>query len=319
MEKHLRFVALTVLISFAVLGCNSQIPLLTPTTETPIPTYTSTSSPTSTATPRPTHTVTPTATITPSPSSSCDADEVLRAIKADFPYDEFAVHYNNFADFDNIATLIVWYVDPEIDPEAGEAEIEQNAELAKQNAILASQQLVQQHACIKSLFDAINPIVVDENYNGWFSGRAEVEKFSSSENLSESELESIEAAFEIGYLRTELPAAIQAAPSDSCTWPETQQKIQNHFSPDRENVAFYFVKDEVGVNVWTQWDGPTDFRAMASILNVAMELDCLHPSPTQLIMVIVDSDGNVGLAGILPAEGIENLDINQMQIFYYQE
>jgi hypothetical protein len=47
-----------------------------------------------------------------------------------------------------------------------------------------------------------------------------------------------------------------------------------------------------------------------------MELDCLYLSPAQLLMIIVDSDREVGMFALMPYNGIENLDLNQMQILY---
>ena len=81
-------------------------------------------------------------------------------------------------------------------------------------------------------------------------------------------------------------------------------------------MSFYFVIDEAGTNVWAQWDGPSDFLALASILNITMELDCLHPSPTQLLTITVDQDGEVGMIALLPESGIKTMDLNQLQVLY---
>ena len=312
----------TILLSPVLWGCNTQPVSPTPTqTRTASPTNTPTSSPTPTEThtptpsftPSPTNTETPTLTSTPSPAPTCDADELLKDIKVNFQYDEFEVFYNIIQ---GTSTLTIWYVDQDINPDASGDEIEQNVQYALRNAALVSQQLARQNPCIEELFTVINPIVVDENYNGWFSGQVDPANLPASENPSESELESIANAFKIGYMRTSSTEPEKPGPSGSCTWIETREKIQLHFSTDRENVSFYFVIDDLGANVWAQWDGPTDILALASILNIAMELDCLHPSPTQLLFVIVDENGKVGLIGMLPSEGIKSMDTNQIKILF---
>ncbi len=55
------------------------------------------------------------AAITPSPTPSCNADEVLKDIKANFQYDEFEVYYNTIQ---GTTSLAIWYVENEIDPVA---------------------------------------------------------------------------------------------------------------------------------------------------------------------------------------------------------
>jgi hypothetical protein len=238
---------------------------------------------------------------------------VLKNIKANFPYDEFEVSYHTI---ENLKSLDLWYMDPEIDLGATGDEIDQNAALAMRNAAFASQQLVKIDCCVAPLFDFVNPIVVDSNYNGWFSAQVDTNILTDSDKPGEDELSAIEASFEVGYYRTNAPTPLPPAQSGSCSWQETRTKIQRHFSTERENVSFYFVIDETGSNVWAQWDGPTGFLAMASILNVAMELNCLHPSPTQLFMIVVNEQGKVGMFSLLPEDGIKNLDLNQLQILY---
>ncbi len=310
-------------MSVVLVGCNAQ-PEVSPSatatqtvlptnTNTPIPTATATLMPTETFTPVPTSTDTPVPTFTPSPTPDCDPDDVLRNIKANFPYEEFEISYLTM---DDLSTLTLWYVDSEINPIAGSDDVDQNAELAMRGAALASQRLAQIDSCIPFLFEAINPIVVDSNYNGWFSAQVEPNLLPEGENPSEDELDAVEAVFTIGYVRTIAPEQPRPAPSGACTWQDTRARIQNHFFIERQNVTFYFVIDETGRNVWAQWDGPADFLAFASMMNVAMELGCLHPSPTQLLMIVVDEQGEVGMMALWPESGFEALDLNQVRILY---
>lgn len=285
----------------------------TPTnTSTPTLTNTPTASPTATVTPGPTATPTLPPTITPSPTPDCEADRVLRILKDQLSFQEFEVYHYTI---EGLSVLTLWYINPDINPEASESEVEKNAREALRSAAEASFLLTETDVCVAYLFDSINPIVVDKQYHGWFSGQIETGEIPTEEP-SGADWFDFQALFQTLYIRNTAPPTIGPASSGSCSWQETRDNIQRHFFAGRENVSFSFIIDEVGVNVYAQWDGPTDFLAYASILNVAMELECLHPEPTQLFIQIVDEKGQIGLIALLDQEGIQNLDLNQLMILY---
>lgn len=253
--------------------------------------------------------VTPTkgvAAASPTPSD-CSRDQVLARLKADFPYPEFTLIYNSFQGLD---ILNIWFVDPEIDPKAQDADLAPNAILALRHATALSHRLGRKDPCIGRLFTTINPIVVDSNYNGWFSGNIRPADLPGTDDLTEAQIEALEDAFEIAYWRRNPPAPQGPAPAASCTWAEARVRIQRHFNPSRENVGFMLVIDENGVKIYAQWDSDAKLLGrdatqwwalqMASMLNVAMELPCLHPVPTALIVTVVDAEGAIELLGILP-------------------
>jgi hypothetical protein len=308
---------LVLIVCLCLTSCSSLSPSPTPTQTQP-PTRTPTPSPTATKTPVPTSTLTP--TLEPSPTSSCDPDEVLANLKALVPYEEFAVHHNIIRD---LHTLAIWFVDPHLDPLASEEAIGENFDLAFVDAIQLSHQLNLEDTCIEVLFDVINPIVVDGAYNGWFSGMIEPSSLPRQASLNESDIDQVADEYIVGYRREGPTSSIDRppAPTGSCTWQETKEMIWQHFAPSRQNVAFYFVIDDVGVNVWAQWDGPADIVIMsASLLNVVMELHCLYPYPVRLIVLVVDDMGEATLIGLLEGEVVRGGDfaeaINQFQVVY---
>ena len=93
-----------------------------------------------------------------------------------------------------------------------------------------------------------------------------------------------------------------------------------------ENVGVQFVIDDAGTNVYAQWDSDvgqlntTTWWAlqMASTLNVAVGLPCLYPAPTQLWIMVVDSNGKIELIGKLPNPNRKpsDIDLNQFKIIY---
>ena len=82
-------------------------------------------------------------------------------------------------------------------------------------------------------------------------------------------------------------------------------------------VGFYLVIDQLGVNLWAQWDGPTGPEMVTvNLLNIALEIECLFPSPNNLLYMVVDGDdGRVKLfEGFFRDE--EGVDMNSYQVFY---
>lgn len=299
-------------------GCTVPMASLAPTataTLTPLPAATATVIPSATFTLPPTATKAPTRTPKPTATAkpNCDADQLLKKLKTTLTYEEFSISHNLIQ---GTSSLNVWWVDPELDPQATGDQIEANSRLAQQHAAAVSLQLQSVDQCVEAMFTVINPIVVDKNYNGWFSAQIAPADLPDTSSPTQAQIDEAAAAFKIGFLRDQATVPLAPAPTGSCTWKSANENLHQHFAASRENVSFYLVQDYNGVNVWAQWDGPTGVFAMASLLNVILEIKCLHPAPDQVIVVIVDAQGTVGLIGILPGAGVESEDINQFEIVY---
>lgn len=278
--------------------------------------------PTPTATFIPTVTLTPTniPTNTPIPTSTklppCDADQTIKNLKSKIVFDEFVVLHNKLQ---GKSFLVVWFVDSEINPTPKVSEISQNAELAIRKSLILSQELNASDACVGRLFDMINAIAVDKNYNGWFSGQIKTTDLPSTITTDEQQLDEISKLYEIGYLRDKMTAQPKSMPSGKCTWIEARENLHNHFSSERENVGFYFVLDDAGVNVWAQWDSKPEFLQLnlpASLLNIGMEIECLFPQPDRLIFYTVDDNGEIQIAGMWNWGDIKSQNIGQVQVLY---
>jgi hypothetical protein len=216
-------------ISLLISGCASVFPEPTPT---------STQTPTATDTPRPTDTPTPTT----DPMSLCEYDaDFFTTLRAELPIDEVVI-YRHFINGGH--TLIVWYVEPELETEISTIdELYENQEIAVANALVSAAQLKRGYPCVE-YFDTIELVVVDSNYHGWFSGAINPEDIPDTPY--DSALTDLFDAAEIGYLRDEIPDSTDKAPSNSCDWVTTHEKIQQHYSPTLVNAAFYFVRDSRG-------------------------------------------------------------------------
>ena len=318
--KHITLI--TIIVIFLLSGCEAFIQ----PTPTAIPTSTGVSIVTIADTPTNTPTLTALPTYELRPSSTpfpikttgptCDADQTLKKLESQIPFDEsMLLHYKLLG----TSFLVVWFVDPEINQSATGSELAENNELAMHHALILSQELNTSDACVSRLFDRINTIVVDQNYNGWFSGEIGTSDLPSTLQVDEKQIDEISQMLDVGYIRESEPAKTGSAPSGSCTWGEARENIHNHFSSDRENVDFYFVLDDNGVNVWAQWDSTPEFLSLnlpTSALNVAMELDCLYPKPDWVLFTIVDETGDLQIFGTWDSESAKNQDLGQIQILY---
>lgn len=297
-------------ISLIASGCASVVAEPTPTpTQTPLPT--------ATYTPQPTDT--PTATVDPMSLCEYDADFFAK-LRAKLPVDE-AVIYRHF--LNGTHTLAVRYVEPFLKTDIStEEELYDNQDIAINNALVSAAQLKRADPCV-GYFDTIELVVVDQYYNGWFSGAIRPEDIPDTPY--DSVITDMFEATEIGYVRNEIPAPNDKAPANSCDWPETLEKIQQHFSPELVNTAFYFVRDDLGNNVWANFyvlsAEDAFINSLPALMNIAMELDCLHPTPNYIIVTAVNPEDVVVLIGYLPNTGAEtSTSLNGFDIenFQYQ-
>jgi hypothetical protein len=236
---------------------------------------------------------------------SCDPGQTLDQVRAALPVDEYAVHYSVS---NGIASLVIWSVNTDIPVPVTEVQISETGDLAWIHAGRMAVAAVNADPCVSELFDAIDAIVVDGGYAGWFSGQvriADIQPGASFASMNDAFLMTLDG-FEVSYLRQ---AVVQEVPQGSCDWPEARQNIWSHFSPDRKNIAFYYTIDEYGGNVWAQWDGPPDDAVLtASILNVMLGLECFNPQ-ANIIAIVVDEDGNMIRIAVVP-----QMDLAGMQI-----
>jgi len=231
----------------------------------------------------------------PSPKPACDLSTTLSTVKASIPYDQYSVH---FVDLAGTASLVVWYVDPDLEPFPSSPQLQIQLEEAKLRAAELSATVNAASPCSPKLFDVINPIVVDRHYQGWLSAQILPADLPRQERFTPEDLSLASHLFQVSYLRTALS---HPDVKGTCDWPEASHRLQSHFAPDRELVAFYFVIDDLGSHVWVQWDGDANpIMAVASLGNVSLALECFSPT-ADVIYIIVNTDGAALDMGVLPA------------------
>lgn len=197
-------------------------------------------------------------------------------------------------------SLAVWYVDPNLEPYPSASQLDQQLEEARLRAAEVAATANAASPCSTEIFDVINPIVVDNRYQGWFSGEISPKDLPTGQVFSQEELARASDLFTAAYLRTALSHPYTRG---TCEWPEALERLQSHFASDRELVAFYFVIDNLGSHVWVEWDGDADpIMEFATIGNVLLALECFSPE-ADIIYALVGTDGRLLDAGVLPPHG----------------
>jgi len=250
-------------------------------------------------------------------ASVCDVDVVLANLKSvvEFSYSEYEIDFNVVY---GISSLAVWFVDPTIDHEATTDSVFDNFVIAGNSGMALSIQLVESDDCVSELFTHVNPIVVDQNYNGWFSGNIPISAINEyiAGNVAEGSL--IDSLEEGAFFRRIPPQPSTPAPDGSCTLVEARDKILNHFDPDFYNVSLQLIVQEYGeTKFYTQWEGKGNEINVAEMFNVALEIDCLYPEIDLMVITFVDDAKTIQSVWTWPYKNpLMNPDLSDLEIFY---
>jgi hypothetical protein len=172
--------------------------------------------------------------------------------------------------------------------------------LAIQHSVELAHKLKQADICTVDLFDAINSIVVDKNYNGWFSGVIDIKDLPSSAELTEKDVEAVkDSIIAKGAWQRQTVTDIQKIPSDSCTWNEVIEKVSKHF-PQKPLNHYMLVADNNGITFTVQYQAESEDYGILVALNTSSEISCLQPPVDILAVILVDEKGNVFSAKLIP-------------------
>jgi hypothetical protein len=268
------------------------------------------------ATPTATPTITPTATLTPAPA--CDADQVLHQVDELLAGETFEAHYLTI---NQELTLSVWLVDPEIDPSASQARLASNNRQALERGVSISYQIIDKLACVRQVFENINPMIVDRRYQSWYIDFVPIRAFPEIDNPTADDLiDALERSMEGSPSRRRAPPQQedQPAPVDACGWPKARAAIQSHFGMERRNAAAYLLINDppstqgpwnsyatTNVIVQAQWDIHNADEADEAVILENLEplveaLACLWPPVDLLEVFIVVPSGQMVIYGMVP-------------------
>ncbi len=244
-------------------------------------------------------------------SSHCDYDEVLRQVDKLLVDYTFETHYTII---NKELMLSIWLVDSELDPSASGDDIAENSTQAFIQGAMIAHRVAYQIPCARELFDGINPMIVDRNYNGWYIDIIPMHALPLIENPSvEALMASIErSGMEYADVRrTSTQDEIQVAQPDTCTWPEARAAIQGIIDPEQRNNAAYLIINNEQVLVQVQWEiakgeGADDKAVAERIGLLSKALDCLAPPIDTMEVFVVDTRGRLNVYGRVSGEVIRS-------------
>jgi hypothetical protein len=333
LTSKLRLLIFTLVFGLAAFACASgsegdathtpPLPTKASPTDTimQIPTLSPTPRPSPTATLQPTEMPQPSPTTTP---AACNPAQVLENLYDEFYSDQFVFISNGIflPGKGPVLTLSFWFIDYNIIPQPGDDKNDtlNNAGTALESAFKAARYIEDIDPCVKEVFAALNPIVVDNNYNGWISLDFPTSVLPEKIDLNDEIWHDIMDRYvTLNYVRAEPPLPPGSPPAEACSWNTVHDTLDMQFAQSSNgNTNFFFVRDSHGNNVWAYLDSnnvvySTDYLGEAVSL-ILDEIECLHPSPDNLIVRTV-GDGVVLFSSRLPRVGIENKDLSQFLPF----
>jgi len=238
--------------------------------------------------------------------SLCDRGEVLRQVDELLVDETVETHYMII---NKEWVLSIWLVDSELDPLASSGEaITENSQLAFQRGATVAHQIADQIPCTREVFDGINPMIVDQNYNGWYIDIIPMHALPITKNpTNEVLLASIErSGMEYADLRRISPQE-HAPMTESCFWSDARPAIEEIIDSAQPNQAAYLIISPDETLVQIQWeitpDEEEDDQAIVKRLgHLSKLLDCLDT----LELFIVDDVGRLKVYGRVSGETLRH-------------
>jgi hypothetical protein len=259
--------------------------------------------------------------------SLCDPAQFIDVLREAVPYDESVVGYNHY---DDSADLTVWFVDPVLDPQALESEIQGLTELTFRHSVEVANLLATAEPCITALFDSFTVIAVDRLYHAWYVGAIPAFEIPVDEISSEDGWVELEGKFAAGYQRKEkvLDGDPPEIPEESCTWPEARQDLEQTFTQVQKNVAIYYYIEPEDASVYVQWDIPPAAQNAQQILDyfflplpyIDSAISCLYPEFDTLWLFYIRPDGEAQWVFAVDGDAVRDDDhqvfIDNLELIY---
>jgi hypothetical protein len=201
--------------------------------------------------------------------------------------------------------LSVWLVVQEIDPAATGHVFENSRKLALLSGARLALRVASTIPCVRDLFDAFNPMIVDGRFNCWYRDIIPLVNLPADPRAGDEELlRAVQARdMKYAYRRSVSPHAGATIPSLD-EWQAFRRSLQVIVSPlpGRRNAAVYpmFVNDYCIVQA--TWQSHTDAdlldeAVMDRMLAVARRFAELHLPVGRLDLTIVDARGRLRVYG----------------------
>ncbi len=252
----------------------------------------------------------------PSPSRDCTAALVLAQVDQLLAGQDFEAHYLTTGDK---FTLSVWLVDPEIDPSTPQAGMAAADRHAVERGLSISYQIVDQIPCTRTVFDQVNPMIVDGRFQHWYKDFLPVGAFLGLHHPTTDDLiAAVEATgTALQESRATVPQTAQTPAVNSCAWSDARAAMHAYFGAEDNTAAYLIIgarlvdqgtptpnaPDDVGVEVqWPVRDAAeaADPLVRERLGHVAEALACLWPAIDSLEAFVVDPAGRTVVYAVVP-------------------
>jgi hypothetical protein len=201
--------------------------------------------------------------------------------------------------------LSVWLVVGELDPAATGPAFENARRLALLSGARLALRVASTIPCVGDLFDAFNPMIVDNRFNCWYRDIIPLVNLPADPRSGDEELLRVVQARDMKYAyRRSLAPHTGAALPSLAAWREFRQSLQSIVSPlgGRRNAAVYpmFVNDYCIVQATWQAESEADLRDEAvtdRMLAVARRFADLRLPVGRLDLTVVDARGRLRVFG----------------------
>jgi hypothetical protein len=247
-------------------------------------------------------------------TDTCQAAKILPQVES--LLDGFTME-SHYLIIRNQLVLSIWLVMPELNAYASKEEVDANSRLAFVRGVRICHNIASQIPCVQYVFDAINPMIVDEKYNCWYRDIIPMQNLLTGQNSSDNEL--IQAVtrrdMKYSYRRTVPPRTEDYADIISIpAWKEFRTSIQQILcdAGGRCNVAAYpmFLSDYCIVQVY--WEALSDrdledAYVLERMSQIAQAFSKISLPIARLDMSVVKNDGKLSVYGKVDGHAFRSL------------
>jgi len=245
----------------------------------------------------------------------CQADNILTQVAALLSGFTFEAHYLIIRDQ---FVLSIWLVVPEIDPYADKQAVDANSRLAFLKGVRICHTVTSQIPCVRELFNAINPMIVDEKYNCWYRDIIPIQNLLAGQDATDEELLQAVKRRDMKYsYRRTVPPQFDNYESilDVTMWKEFRKSIQGLLCKElgRCNAAAYpmFLSDYCIVQVY--WQALTERElenayALKRMEWLAQSFSHISLPIARLDMCIVNNEDKLAIYGKVDGYALRSKD-----------
>lgn len=244
--------------------------------------------------------------------------EVRKYLAEDYEFSAFQHHYDDAGGEDMV--LLLWLIHPDIDPDVDDfAEFQEHQLSAALLATRIALNLSNDIPCVRQVYDAIAPNVLDRDYNSWLAMRFMTRSLPHHSDFSDWSLltEVLAKAVEENPPRyLDKPPGeydFGPRPTDACTWPEVRETIEASYAEVINLANYGFIYYHMGgrtlfmAQIEYQHEEFESFMEQTGVVtwNIMVETDCIYPAIDKVDLFFVDPyTADMRYWGYIPGDAV---------------